>query len=276
MRRTPERMRALAIVVFAGVFLLPIYWLVVTSLKSEAENIAWPPTFWPQECTLENYREVVSHPEDTPVFSWFRNSLVAAASYSVLSVAIALLAGYALARMEFAGKRLYLILLLIGMAVPAIVLLIPSFIVVDALGWTDTLKAIIFPHLGNTFAILLIAQYLKKLPRDVEDAARIDGASSLKILIHIVVPFTKPVLVTLLVLNFMANWNDYFWPFITLYSPDMRTMPVGMATLQGRFFHFYGSMMAGAVLMALPSILLFILVQRYYIRAIGLSGALKE
>jgi multiple sugar transport system permease protein len=257
-------------------FLFPLYWMLITSFKLEHENSLWPPTMWPEKFTLENYVSILAHPEDTPLFSWFKNSLIAAASYSVLSVMISLLAGYALARMTFWGRKLYLTLLLIALTIPGIILIIPSFIVVDFLGWTNSLKAIIFPALSGTFGVLLFYQFLSKFPKDLEEAAVIDGASNFRILISIIVPHTKPLMLTLLILNFMGNWNDYFWPFITLYSPSMRTMPVGMATLQGRFEHFYGIMTAGGVLMAVPSIILFILVQKYYIRAITLTGAIKE
>jgi multiple sugar transport system permease protein len=257
-------------------FLFPLYWMLITSLKLEHENSLWPPTMWPQKFTLENYESILSHPEDTPLFSWFKNSLIAATSYSILSVTISLLAGYALARMTFRGKSLYLTLLLIAMTIPGIILIIPSFIVVDFLGWTNSLKAIIFPALSGPFGVLLFYQFLSKFPKDLEEAAVIDGASSLRILISVIIPHTKPIILTLLILNFMGNWNDYFWPFITLYSPGMRTMPVGMATLQGRFEHFYGAMTAGAVLMAIPSIILFVLIQKYYIKAITLTGAIKE
>ncbi len=256
-------------------FLFPVYWMVITSLKPEAETLLWPPTLWPRIFTLENYRALMERSADAPVFLWFRNSLVAAASYAVASTVISLLAGFAVARMEFPGKRLYLSLLLMAMAIPGIILLLPSFIVVDFLGWADTLYAVILPHLGNTFGILLFAQFMKQIPKDLEDAARIDGATGLQVLRHIMVPNLRPVILTLFVLNFMGNWNDYFWPFITLYSPEMRTMPVGMVTLQGRYEHFYGIMTAGATLMAVPSIVLFALAMKYYVRSITLAGALK-
>jgi multiple sugar transport system permease protein len=269
-------LHAFVLMFFSACFLFPIYWMLVTSFKPEQDIILWPPTLWPENFTFENYRSVTSHPEDTPIFRWFSNSLIAAISFSVLSVTINLLAGYALARLKFWGKKLYLLLLLIAMAIPGIILLIPSFIVVDFLGWTDTLNAIIFPALSGPFGVLLFYQFLSKFPKELEEAAAIDGASNFKILTSIIIPHTKPLIMTLLILGFMGNWNDYFWPFITLYSPEMRTMPVGMATLQGRFEHFYGIMTAGAVLMALPSILLFIIVQKYYIKAITLTGAIKE
>lgn len=271
-----EYLRIGVVVLLCAAFVFPVYWMVITSLKPEAETIEWPPTLWPRTWTFQNYRALFAQSADVPVFTWFRNSVIAATSYAILSVIISLLAGFALARMEFPGKRLYVSLVLLAMVIPGLILLLPSFVIVDSLGWTDTLFAIILPHLGNTFGILLFAQFIRKIPGDLDDAAHIDGATSLQVLRYVVLPNVKPVVLTLLVLNFMGNWNDYFWPFITLYSPEMRTMPIGMTTLQGRFEHFYGSMTAGATLMALPSVLLFIFVMKYYVRSITLAGALKE
>lgn len=275
-RPTKVRLNALLLIAIAVAMLAPFYWMIATSMKTQAENMAWPLTFWPREWTLENYRRIFAHPEDTPVLLWFRNSVVAAGVYAVLSVALSLMAGFALARMRFAGRGLYLGLLLFALALPAIVLLIPSFLVVNGLGMTDTLWSIIIPGLCTPFGVLLVYQVLSKVPNDLEEAAVLDGATSLQVLWYLMIPSCKPVLITLLVLNFMGNWNDYFWPFINLFSPDTRTMPIGMATLQGRYELDYGSTMAGATLMALPSILIFICIQKYYIRSISLSGGMKE
>ncbi len=271
-----EWLRVLVILVLCVVFLFPVYWVAITSFKPEAETVTWPPKLLPQPFTLDNYTNLLSDMSDTPVLLWFRNSLIAASCYSVLSVTISLLAGYAVARMEFWGKKLYVSLLLFAMAVPGIIMLFPSFIVVDALGWLDTFYAIILPHLSGTFGIILFAQFLKKFPRDLEEAAFIDGATTMQVLCHVIFPHVKPIALTLLVLGFMGNWNDYFWPFIVLFSPDMRTLPIGMATLQGRYEQFYGTMTAGAAIMALPSILLFACIMKYYVQAISMAGAIKE
>jgi len=250
--------------------------MTTTSLKDQQEVVKLPPTLWPEKPSLDNYRGVLSHPEDTPVFTWLKNSLIVALSFAILSVSVSLLAGYALARLVVIGRKTILTLLLTAMAIPGVVLIIPSFILVDFIGWTDTLKAVIIPPLSTPFGVLLFYQYLSKFPKDLEEAAYIDGASSLRILVSIILPTAKPVVLTLLVMNFMAGWNDYFWPFIVLYSPEMRTMAVGMASLQGRFENFYGWVTAGAAMMALPSILIFILIQKYYVKAISLTGAIKE
>jgi len=120
--------------------------------------------------------------------------------------------------------------------------------------------------------VLMLRQYFAALPADLEEAAAMDGASSWQILRHVIIPLSKSPLITLLVMNFMLSWNDYFWPLLTLYSPGMRTMPLGMATLQGRYTHLYGVMMAGALLIAVPSMILFVVVQKYYVRSIAESG----
>lgn len=268
--------KALVIIGISCSFVFPLYWMGATSLKGEQEVVKWPPTLVPESPSLDNYKTVLSHQEDTPVFAWFKNSVIVASCYSILSVAVSLLAGYALARLVVVGKKVILTLLLIAMAIPSVVLIIPSFLLVDFLGWTDTLKAVIIPPLSAPFGVLLFYQYLSKFPKDLEEAAYIDGASSLRILISVIIPTAKPLVLTLVVMNFMAGWNDYFWPFLVLYSPKMRTLAVGMATLQGRFEHFYGQISAGAVMMALPSIILFILIQKYYVKAISLTGAIKE
>jgi multiple sugar transport system permease protein len=256
----------------ALVSLFPIYWAASTSLKSEHEVIAVPPTWVTLQPTLSNYRDIFSHPEDTPVLRWFINSSFVAIVFSLLAVTVCVLAAYSLARFEFKGKRLYLGLMLGSLVIPGIVLLIPNYVIVDRLGWTDTYAAVIFPGLGGVFGVLLLRQFFLTLPIDLEEAAMMDGAASWQVLLHVLLPLSKPIIITLFVMSFMGSWNDYFWPLITLYSPEMRTLPVGMAALQGRYIHHYGSMMAGAMLIAIPSILLFIFVQRYYIRSIAQTG----
>lgn len=259
-------------VALAVVFLFPIYWAVSTSVKSEHEVLKMPPTWVTFAPTLANFQDIFAHPEDTPVLRWFLNSSFVAAAFSLLAVSICILAAYSLARFEFKGKRLYLGTMLGSMVVPGIVLLIPNYVIVDRLGWTDSFAAVIFPGLGGVFGVLLLRQFFLNLPKDLEEAAVIDGASSWQVLVHVLLPLSRPIIVTLLVMSFMGSWNDYFWPLITLYSPETRTMPVGMAALQGRYIHHYGNMMAGAMLIAVPSIILFIFVQRYYIRSIAQTG----
>ena len=256
----------------SAAFIFPIYWMAVTAFKSESEILRFPPTLFPEEPTLANFETILAHPEDTPVLRWFLNSAFIACSFSVLAVSVCALAAYPLARMRFRARKLYIGTLLGSLVIPPMVLLIPNYVIIDWLGWTDTYLAVIIPGLGGVFGVLLLRQFFASLPKELEEAAVIDGASSWQVFRHVILPLSKAPLITLLVMSFMASWNDYFWPLITLCSPVMRTLPVGMATLQGRYVHSYGKMMAGALLIAIPSMLLLILVQRYYVRSIAQAG----
>lgn len=253
-------------------FLFPVYWMLASAFKSEQEILKIPPSLFFFEPTLDNFRRILAHPEDTPVLRWFLNSTFVATSYAVLATAVSALAAFPLARMEFRGRGFYTALLFSSLIIPPIMLIIPSFVIVDWLRWTDTYAAVIFPGLGGVFGVLMLRQYFLALPADLEEAAAMDGANSWQVFRHVVLPLSESPLLTLLVMSFMASWNEYFWPLLTLYSPGMRTMPLGMATLQGRYTHHYGVMMAGALLIAIPSMILFVVVQKYYVRSIAESG----
>ena len=259
-------------IVLAALFMFPIYWMLITAFKSEAEILRFPPTLLPESPTLDNFAAILAHPEDTPVLTWFLNSTFIALSFASLSVTICVLTAYPLARMRFPGRKVYIGALLGSLVIPPMVLLIPNYVIVDWLGWTDTYLAVIVPGLGGVFGVLLLRQFFVTLPQALEEAAVLDGANSWQVLRHVTLPLSKSPIITFFVMGFMGSWNDYFWPLITLYSPEMRTMPVGMATLQGRYITHYGKTMSGALLIAIPSILLFIFVQRYYVRSIAQAG----
>lgn len=256
----------------ASVFAFPLLWMTITAFKTDAEIVKAPTSLAIAEPTFENFSSIFGDPVDTPVGRWFINSLITSIGFSLIAVTLALLAAYPLARMEFPGKRLYIGMLLGSLAIPGIVLLLPNYVIVDSLGWLDTFWVVILPGAGGAFGVLLLRQYIVGLPRELEEAARIDGASDGMILRRVILPLSKPPILTLLAMCFMGAWNDYFWPLITLYSPDMRTLPIGMATLQGKYVHFYGKMMAGALLIAIPSILLFLAVQKHYINTAAQTG----
>ena len=258
------------------VFLFPIYWTFLTAFRTEAEILKWPPNFLPTNLTISNFEEVLAHPQDTPVFRWFLNSLFAAVSYASLSVVVGVMAAFALARLDFRFRDTYFKLILISMAIPGIIHFLPNYTTIDSLGWTDNLVAIIIPGLASTFGIFLLRQFFISVPREIEEAAIIDGANIRQRIFYVIDPLAKESIIILWVMNFMANWNDYLWALVVLYSPGKRTMPVGMSTLQGKYVTNYGPLMAGALFIAVPSILVFMLVQRYYIKGIDISGAIKE
>ncbi|HNR80647.1 MAG TPA: carbohydrate ABC transporter permease [Mesotoga infera] len=260
----------------ALVFIFPLYWTFLTAFRTEAQILEWPPKFLPTNLTLANFEEVLAHPQDTPVFQWFINSLFAAVSYASLSVVVGVMAAFALARMQFRFRDAYFKIILASMAVPGMIHFLPNYTTIDALGWTDNLVAIIVPGLASTFGIFLLRQFFISVPKEIEEAAIIDGANIRQRIFYVIAPLAKESIIILWVMNFMSNWNDYLWALVVLYSPNKRTMPVGMSTLQGKYVTQYGPLMAGALFIAVPSILIFLLVQRYYIKGIDISGAVKE
>ena len=275
-KRRERKIINLVALILAIMFLFPIYWTLLTAFRTEAQILKWPPSFLPVNMTLDNFIEVFAHPQDTPVIKWFANSLFAAVSYATLSVIVSVLAAFALARMKFKFRDMYFKIILASMTIPGMILFLPNYTTVDKLGWTDSLIAIIIPGLASTFGIFLLRQFFIGIPKELEEAAVIDGANIFQRMFHIILPLSREALIILWVMNFMANWNDYLWPLVVLYSPEKRTMPVGMSTLQGKYITNYGPLMAGALLIAIPSIIIFLLVERYYVKGINVTGALKE
>jgi multiple sugar transport system permease protein len=262
-------------IVIAVMFVFPIYWTFLTAFRSEKEILKWPPSFLPLNLTTENFEKLLAR-EDTPVFRWFFNSLIAATAYATLSVLAAIMAAYSLARLKFKFRDTYFKILIASMTIPPMILFLPNYTTVDSFGWTDNLISIILPGIGATFGVFLLRQFFIGIPKELEEAAVIDGANIWQRMFRIIVPLSREAIITLWVINFMTNWNDYLWPLVVLYSPDNRTLPVGMSTLQGTYIHYYGIIMAGAIFIAAPSIVIFLLVQRYYMSGISVSGAIKE
>jgi ABC-type sugar transport system, permease component len=246
--------------------------MFVTSFLPETVAISWPPKMLPYPFTIDNYREILANTVDTPVLRWFLNSLIVAAGYSLLAILVASTAAYALSRLNFPGKNIYFGMLVGSMVVPGVIFLIPNYLTVNYIGWTDTYFALMIPGLAGVIGVFLLRQFFLGIPVSLEEAARIDGAGRFRIFVQIILPLSKPALITLLLMNFISCWNDYLWPLIVTYSPEMRTVPVGILTLQGRYVSYYGKLMAGAFLAAFPAMILFLLVQRYMIKGIVMSG----
>lgn len=265
-------LRFILALVLAIVTIFPIYWMFATSLKLESKTTSWPPQFFPNPITLDNYKAVLRNTVDTPVIRWFYNSLVAATFHTIGVLAVASLAAYALARLEFPGKKFYFWLCVSSMVVPGVIFLIPNYLTVDVLGWIDRYPALIVPGMASAGAVFLMRQYFLSIPKALEEAALIDGASRFRIFWQIVLPLSKPIILTQGLMSFLANWNDYLWALIVMFSQDMRTLPVGIMTLQGRYIHQYGTMMAGAFLTALPALILFLLVQKHFVKGIVMTG----
>jgi len=250
-------------------FAFPIYWMIIDSFMPNDLIIKWPPIFIPNKLTLNNYLQIIN---GTPIIRWFLNSIFVSVAVATLSVLIDIFAAYALARMNFKGRDMIFKIILGALSIPGIILFLPNYVTVNFFGWTNTYLAIILPALAGTFGVFLLRQFFIGIPRELEEAAKIDGAGFFSIVFKIIVPEAWPAIITLFVMNFMGTWNDYFWPLIVLNSKSMYTLPVGMAAIQSQYIQWYGTMMAGAFMIALPSIVVFIIVQRYYIKGIVFTG----
>ena len=260
---------------YAGLLLLtvlfvsPLVFMLVTSFKTNFE--AAQPTWIPKDPTTENY-SLVLNASQTPVLRWFANSLLAAAGQALLIIVTASMAAYALARMEFPGKRLLTGLIIATIFVPPIVLLIPNYVIVANLGWLDSLTAVIVPGAAGAFGVFFLRQFFVSLPRELEEAARLDGANRWQIFYKVILPLSKPALATLALLSFLTNWNDFLWPLYVLFTPDRLTLQPGLSTLQSAFTTNYATIMVGGVIASVPVLIMYVIAQRFVIEGVSRSG----
>ena len=254
------------------VFIAPLLWMLITSFKTAGEATQVPPTVFPEDPTMRAYDTLFTGNSQTPVLRWFANSMLAAAGQAVLVLVAASTAAYALARMNFRGKNVLFGVIIATLFVPAFTLLIPNFLIVDRLGWLDTLWALIVPGAASAFGVFFLRQFFSALPRELEEAALIEGANSWQIFTKVILPLSKPALATLALISFLSNWNDFIWPVYVLFSPTSFTLPPGLAILQGAYTIDYPVIMAGAALASIPALILFMVSQRYIIEGVSRSG----
>ena len=263
---------AALVLVVVLTFLGPLVWMLLTSVKSYGEATASPPTLWPQDVDLSAYDRLLSLDGPYPVLRWFLNSLVAGVLHTALVLVVASTAAFALARMRFRGRGLVFGVIVSTLFLPAFVFLMPNYLTIDALGWTDSLWALVVPGAAGAFGVFFLRQFFVGLPAELEEAAALDGANQWHVFTRMVLPNTRPALATLAVLAFLGNWNDYIWPVYVLFSPDRLTLPAGLKLLQGAYVTDYPSIMAGAVVASVPVIVLFLLTQRFIIEGVARSG----
>ncbi len=264
-------LRYVLLTLLALVFLSPLLFLLVTSLKTRAEATGTPPTWIPREITTQAYDAILGSSE-TPVLRWFANSMVAAFGNALLVVSTSALAAYPLARMEFRGKRLVFGAIVATLFIPPVILTIPNYLIVGELRWLDTLVAVIVPTAASAFGVFFLRQFFLTLPKELEEAAIVDGANRLQVFLRVVLPLSKPALVTLGLLAFLTNYNDFLWPVYVLFSPENQTLPAGLSTLQSANAVRYDLLTAGAVVASVPVLLLYVFAQRYIIEGVSRSG----
>ena len=273
--KTPGKMIVLFILgLGALVFLVPVVLIFLTAFKPDAEIIHFYSIF-PKSWTLENFREILGNPEEIPIFRWFLNSVLISFMVTSLVLVVDSLAAYGLARLHLPGRKWVFTMIVATLMIPGQIFLVPVYLILNRLGWLDTPLAIIIPAGAGAFGVFLLHQFFLGIPRDLEDAACIDGCSRLGIYRHIIVPLSKPALSTLGIFAFLGSWNDFLGPLVFLDSVDKYTLPVGVALFQTSYFAEYGLTLSACVLCTTPVLIVFLLFQRHIIKGISLTG-LKE
>jgi len=268
-RRRTKNFVVLTIIILGALpMLFPFYWQITTSLKSPNQISQWPPTWFPWPLHFENYRELA---EQVPLLNYLKNSVLIVSLVVIGTVSSCSFAAYAFARSNFPGRSFIFLTLVSAIIIPSFALLIPQFIFYQKIGWYDTFYPLIVPaFFGNAFYIFLLRQYFMGIPRAVEDAARIDGAGFLRTFLYIILPMSKPALVTVAVFTFVSTWNDFSGPLIFLTDDNKFIMPIGLIFFQGspRSASQTHLLMAMSVLLAAPCVILYFIAQRAFIGGI--------
>jgi multiple sugar transport system permease protein len=255
----------------AVVFALPLIWMVLSSFMSNAQINQFPPTIIPDSLHTVGWDTVLN---DASFPRWFANSTVVAGVTVVSNLVFCSLAGYAFARLRFRGSTVLFLLILMTLVIPFQLTMIPTFIVMEKLNLVDTLGALIVPALATPLGVFLMRQFFMNLPREVEEAARIDGCSRLGVLLHVALPLARPALATLAALTFLLMWNDLLWPLIAITSDENATLPLGLTSFQGTHTQDFSAVMAGNVITVTPVLIAFLLAQRTFIQSLT-SSAVK-
>jgi multiple sugar transport system permease protein len=253
------------------IFVVPLLWMILTSFRTVEDSRRIPISIIPDELTLRAY-QLMFGDEQNPVILWLINSLLAAAGHAVLVLITASMAAYPLARMNFRGKNVIFAIIIGTLFVPHFIFYMPNYLIMDRLAWLDTLLALIVPSAAGAFGVFFLRQFFLAIPRELEESALIDGANTWQILTRIVLPISKPALVTLGLIAFLANWNEFVWAVFVLFSPERLTLPAGLSTLQAAYNIDYPVVMAGATVAAVPVLILYIFVQKYVIEGVATSG----
>lgn len=255
------------LVALALVVVFPLIWMLLTSVKTDADAVRNPYAL-PDPVSFEAYQTLLTSGQQ-PIFLWLWNSFAAATLQTVLILATASMAAYALARLEFAGRNIVFGLIIATLLVPPVVFLIPNYLIVENFGWLDTILAITIPGAASAFGVFFLRQFFLSVPVEIEEAARIDGAGEFRIFFQVALPLAKPALATLAVLSFLGNWNDFLWPVYVLLSPENMTLQPGLAMLQGAFRTHFGIVMAGAAIASIPVLILFAFAQRQIVDSVA-------
>jgi multiple sugar transport system permease protein len=255
---------------YGVITLLPFLWALSASFKPLAELTSGQFNWIPQQFTLDNYRQIF---EREPLFGrWVFNSLLIGVSVTLLNLLFNSMAGYALARLNFAGRRFWFFLILAVLAVPVQVTLIPTFLILKLLGWLNSYQGMVVPGMVNATFIFMMRQFFVNFPKELEEAAVLDGLNPFQIFWYIVLPLAKPALAAQAIFVFMGSWNNFLLPVVILFDPEMFTLPLGLNTFKGQYISYWNYIMAASVVFTVPVLVLYIFFNRYFIRGVTFTG----
>ncbi|SFI20218.1 MULTISPECIES: carbohydrate ABC transporter permease [Microbacterium] len=271
--RRPAWSRAatyIALTIGLIVTLMPFIWMLLGSFKTQGELLQRPITWWPEQATLDNYSRWLTQLD---YGQFFFNSVFVALVVVLGNIAFCSMVAYALAKMQFPGKKVLFLLVLLTLMVPGVVTLVPMFVLVANMGLVDTYPALILPFLAGPLGVFLMRQFIMGVPDALLEAARIDGAGEFRIFLRIVMPQCGPAIATLAILTFLGSWNNFLWPLVVAQTEKMYTLPVALSLYSvGSNGTFYGLLMAGSVLVVTPILILFLFLQRYFVQGIAMTG----
>ncbi|TXK20008.1 carbohydrate ABC transporter permease [Homoserinibacter sp. GY 40078] len=249
---------------------MPFVWMFISAFKSTPEIRQHPTSFWPIDPTLDNFAELFGRLDFT---TFFANSTIVAVCVTLGNIAFSSMVGYALAKLQFRGKRLLFGMVLTTLMIPGVVTFVPLFVLTANLGLVNTYPGLILPFLITPVGVFLMRQFMIGLPDDIIEAARIDGASEWRIFLRVILPLCGPAIATLTILTFLGSWNNFLWPLVVATSEEMYTLPVALALYSiSQNAAQYGLMLAGAVVVVVPVLVVFVLLQRYFVQGIALTG----
>ncbi|MDA8219331.1 MAG: carbohydrate ABC transporter permease [Dehalococcoidales bacterium] len=258
-----------ALIIAAILSLLPYVWMVSSSFKSNAEVFSATIQFIPTEWRWENY--VLAWTRE-PLAAGLLNSLIMATGEMLGNLVFCVLAAYSFARLRFKGRDIVFLFVLGTMMIPQQVVMLPNFILMRWLGWIDTYQGLIVPRMATAFGVFLMRQFFLSIPMELEEAARIDGCNRLRCLVNVLLPLTGPALATLAIFSFTQSWNEFFWPLIVVRSPEMRTIQLVITALKGQELIEWGVLMAVVTVSAIPTAILYVSLQRYFVQGLVMSG----
>lgn len=264
--------RVIVCLVVLFLILFPFLWLVLSTFKMQKDIIKWPPTIWPKRWTIQNYIKVWDR---IPLASYIKNTVIFAGAVSICSATLDSLAGYAFARLEFKGREMIFNIVLLTMLIPFQIIMIPLYLELNLMKILNTYVGLILPRAASAYGIFFMRSFFMGLPKELEEAARIDGMSEFGIYRKIMFPLCKPAFITFFIFCLTSNWNDLIYPMMMISSTKMRTLSAGLAMFVGEGVRETGPALAGALISILPLLVLYCFAQEFFVEGIAVSG-MKE